>query len=342
MAKEPGTKPRDGGAPSPEDARAEFWEATFFSPDGKKVGGQEVERSKPSAPARQPAQAGTAPRSPASASAAEDPERAAYDRRVARESVSEVEKEVDDLGEALHAKFMNLLSAKIAEKGGQITADDVQEMGEEFRENLEDIKTAFLKAVESYTLARERRRVESARNDHFTRLLVRKFEHRFRDERKLQGDPSYLSRRMLPGFTTMLSMMFGKPQLASYEKRINAVIERLKHENKGEMDWEAFYRAPEIKKLMLRAEIEIAQNFRNIDKRLAWMVAMINSNLIPADEHMMGTEWVFNEDAASKLLAALFADLRAALRNDNARERFAESMDSETMATLEQVASRFH
>jgi hypothetical protein len=87
---------------------------------------------------------------------------------------------------------------------------------------------------------------------------VRKFEHHFRDERKLQADPSYLSRRMIPGFSNMLSLMFGKPQLASYEKRINAVIERLKHENRGELDWEMFYRSLEIKKLMLRAEIKIA------------------------------------------------------------------------------------
>ncbi len=328
MAKEPGSTSGGSGSPSDEDARAEFWEANFFSPDGKHVGSQGAD--KPAARTD-------------SADATDAGERAAaYERRDTREALADVEQQADDLGEALHAKFMNLLTSKIEEKGGQLTADDVEEMGAEFKENLADIKAAFLNAVESYTLARERRRVESARHDHFTRLLVRKFEHRFRDERKLQTDPTYLSRRMIPGFTSMLSLMFGKPQLASYEKRINAVIERLKHEGGGEMDWEQFYRSPEIKKLMLRAEIEIAQNFRNVDKRLTWMIAMINSNLIPADDHLMGTEWTFNEEAATRLLAALFSDLRAAMRNENARERFADSLGSELMGTLDKVAQRFH
>ncbi|MEK9752048.1 MAG: hypothetical protein VW338_02400 [Rhodospirillaceae bacterium] len=341
MAKEPGSRQGDGASPSPEDARADFWEATFFSPDGKQVGNQSAER-----PAREttaePSEQRAVPAQRPAGTPTDEAEADAYKRRISREAFSDVEQEADDLGEALHAKFMSLLTAKIEEKDGQITADDVQEMGDEFRENLEDIKTAFLKAVKTYTLARKRRRVESARSDHFTRLLVRKFEHRFRDERKLQADPSYLSRRMIPGFSNMLSLMFGNPQLASYEKRVNAVIERLKHENRGELDWEMFYRSPEIKKLMLRAEIEIAQNFRNVEKRLTWMVAMINSNLIPADEHLMGTEWTFNEEAATRLLAALFSDLRAALRNENARDRFAESLGNETITTLEKVAARFH
>jgi hypothetical protein len=79
-----------------------------------------------------------------------------------------------------------------------------------------------------------------------------------------------------------------------------------------------------------------------VEKRLTWMVAMINSNLTPADEHLMGTEWTFNEEAAMRLLAALFSDLRAALRNENARDRFAESLGNETITTLEKVAARFH
>lgn len=328
MAKEPGSPSGGDDSPSPEDARAEFWEATFFNADGKEIATQSVnETRKPSTPNR-----------PAAPDAA-DP---AFRQRISREAFADVEKEADDLGEALHAKFMRLLTAKVEETNGHLTADDVREMGEEFKANLKDIKTAFLKAVESYTLARERQHVESARHDHFTRLLVRKFEHRFRDEKKLQDDPVFLSRRMIPGFGTMLSLMFGKPQLASYEKRINAVIERLKHENGGQMDWEQFYRSPEIKKITLRAEIEIAQNFRDVDKRMAWMVAMINSNLIPADERWMGTEWTFNEDAAINLLAALFSDLRAALRNEHARERISGTLGGEVMATLDKVAARFH
>jgi hypothetical protein len=158
MAKEPGSRQGDGASPSPEDARADFWEATFFSPDGKQVGNQSAER-----PARkttaEPSEQRAVPAQRPAGTPTDEAEADAYKRRISREAFSDVEQEADDLGEALHAKFMSLLTAKIEEKDGQITADDVQEMGDEFKENLEDIKTAFLKAVETYTLARERRRV---------------------------------------------------------------------------------------------------------------------------------------------------------------------------------------
>ncbi len=329
--------PTDGNQPpDPEDARAEFWEATFFSPEGTEIATQETD-PKP-APSAEPPRTPVA-NIPAPCDSGEDK---VLRERIDREAMESAETHAEELGEALHAKFMHLLTERLEKTGGQLTHEDVEEMGEEFRENLKEIKTAFLNAVESYTLARERTRVEKARSHLFTRLIVRKFEHRLRDEKTLRDSPEFLSRRMLPGFSTMLSMMFGKPKLASYEKRIKAVAERLKNESGGHLDWDEFYRSPEIKKLTLRAEIEIAQNFRNVDKRFQWMVAMINSNLIPADDHWLGVEWSFNEDAARKMLASLFADLRAALKNPNARERFGQSLGDETLGVLDSVATHFH
>lgn len=140
----------------------------------------------------------------------------------------------------------------------------------------------------------------------------------------------------------MLSMMFGKPRLASYEKRAAAVAERLKNQNGGQIDWEQFYNAPEIKKLALSAEIEIARNFKQVDKRLDWMISMINSNLIPADDKWLGAEWTFNPEAATKMLSALFVDLRSALKNPNARRKFADSLGEETLTILDGVALRFN
>jgi hypothetical protein len=343
MAKEPG-KPSDGiSASEPEDARADMWEATFFSPDGEEVSSQRT--SNPEAPPNQDGpQDGptTIPKPPITTTTPvisdNDP---AFQQRLSNEAAASVEDHADELGEALHTKFMQLLNDKISETDGHLTPADVVEMGEEFKTQLEDIKTSFLAAVESYTLARERSRIDSVRTHLFTRLMVRKFEHRLRDERTLKEHPEFLSRRMLPGFGTMLSMMFGKPKLASYEKRIKAVAERLSHENGGQIDWEQFYREPEIKKLALRAEIEIAQNFQNINKRMDWMVAMINSNLIPADDQWIGSEWAFNDTAAAKLLTSLFVDLRAALKNPNARQRFSETLGADAVVTLDQVALRF-
>ena len=336
MANEPGNPTDDPNSPDQEDERADQWEASFFSPDGTQKGSKNKDVSAP-APAESPAEPALTAAEPLAMSDGDQ----ALQERLQREAAQSVEKHADDLGEALHEKFMHLLSAKVSETGGHLTAEDVKEMGAEFKSQLEDIKTAFLDAVESYTLARERSRIDSARTNLFTRLMIKKFEHRFRDEKTLQDNPDFLSRRIIPGFSSMLSMMFGKPRLASYEKRAQAVAERIRNEHGGQVDWDEYYNAPEIKKLALSAEIEIAKNFEQVDKRLQWMIAMLNSNLIPADDRWHGAEWTFNQGAASKLLSSLFADLRSALKNPNARNRFTESLGDETVTILDSVSMRF-
>lgn len=336
MANEPENPTDDPNNPDSEDSRADQWEAAFFSPDGEQIGRKSTATSAP-APHDNRSEVPTvnAPSLPL----ADGDE--ALRARLQQEAQQSVEKHADDLGEALHEKFMHLLTAKVSETGGHLTAQDVKEMGAEFKSQMEDIKTAFLDAVESYTQARERSRIESARTNLFTRLMVRKFEHRFRDEKTLHDNPDFLSRRMIPGFSNMLSMMFGKPRLASYEKRARAVAERIRNEHGGQIDWDEFYNAPEVKKLALSAEIEIAKNFQQVDKRLQWMIAMLNSNLIPADDRWHGAEWTFSREAATKLLTSLFADLRAALKNPNARRRFSDSLGEETLTILDGVSARF-
>ena len=69
---------------------------------------------------------------------------------------------------------------------------------------------------------------------------------------------------------------------------------------------------------------------------------MINSNLIPGDDIRTGAEWTFNDAAAAQLLTSLFVDVRAALKNPNARERFAATLGQEAVGSLDNVVQRFH
>lgn len=246
----------------------------------------------------------------------------------------------DKLGELLHAKFVQLLTEKVRDNKGQLTAADIVEMGDNFRTELTSIKASFLDAVEGYTMAREKKYLSQTRSDFFHRLLVRTFERQFTDEKTLQNQPEMLSRRMLPGFFNMILVMFGKPKLAEYEQRVTALIERLQHDHGGEIEWEDIYNAPEARKISLRAKVEIAQYFEDFDKRLAWMVAMVNSNLIPPSDNRTGTAWVFNESAAENLLMGLFSDLRLAMNDEKSRETFASQMGPNVVKNLDAVIRR--
>lgn len=263
------------------------------------------------------------------------------EKRKSNRASASVKKHADDLGEALYDKFMGILSKKVADNNGQLTPSDIAEMGQEFRKELKNIEAAFLQAVESFTQAREETRVEQSRGQLFERLMVNNFESQFTSEHKLREKPDSLSRRMLPGFSSVLLMMFGKENLAAYERRVSEVIDTLRKEKGGEIEWDDVYQSAEARKICLRAEVEMALHFKNIEKRLQWMVAVINSNLIPAVHGHAGEAWVFNEAAARKLLTLLFRDLRMALSKDHARKILAERLGADQIAVLENVIGRF-
>ncbi len=313
--------------PGQDDDRQDAWEASFFSPDGTETSRSDKGQTKAPPPPNAP------PPKAATKSAAAGPSRGP-----AAETVQE---HVDDLGDALQEKFVNLLADKVREKDGHLTAEDVAEMGQEFRSQLQDIETIFLDAVESYTLAREKTRVDQSRGNLFHRLMVKKFEHRFTDEQTLQQQPERLSRRMLPGYMNMILVMFGAPRLANYEERTRALIDKMRRDSGGRLDWGDVFKSPEAKKITLLAEVDIARRFDDIDKRLEWMIAVVNSNLIPADEDLAGTPWTFNKSAAEWLMTSLLVDLRPTLSNEKTRKKIAERMGGDGMDILDGAANRF-
>ncbi len=265
----------------------------------------------------------------------------AIENDIAQQGALAAQSCADELGELLHTKFIQLLAEKVRDNKGQLSASDIVDMGDEFRKEIVNIKDAFVKAVESYAMARQKKYTSQTRSNLFHRLLVRNFERQFTDEKTLEKRPDMLSRRMLPGFFNMMMLMFGKPKLAEYEKRMTKLIERLQRDREGEIEWEDIYNAPEARKISLRAEVEIAQYFRDVDKRLSWMVAMVNSNLIPPPDNRTGTAWVFNEEAAKNMLGGLFSDLRLAMNDQNSREAFAKQMGLDVVENLDTVVERF-
>lgn len=246
-----------------------------------------------------------------------------------------------ELGEALYAKFMHILTEKVEEKSGIIEPDDITSMGEEFRKELQSIEDAFLDAVETYAQAQLQPREAEKRTKPFHRLMVHNFSRRFADERTLRANPALLSRRMLPGFFNVLLLMLGPDRLADYEKRADKIVQDAGVDQDHPCDWEQVYAAPAAKRLCLKAEIEIAQFFVQTEKRLQWMIAVINSNLITLDNDASGDAWTLNTTAAENLLSSLFRDLRAALTRPQTRTKIEDRMGTPSLNLLDVIVQRF-
>ena len=332
--------PGDKGAGSSDSGRSGGLrkKATIFNPDGTVQHHQEAEEPQARAEAPPPPVVNAS----VNASAPPPPDmNPALLKRLAEEASRSAGEHADEFAEAIYEKFMRLLTDRITEKGGSLTMDDVSEMGEDFRAQIGDIKATFLKAVESYTEAREKNRVSSERGNVFQRIMAYQFETRFANDRTLKEHPDRLSRRMLPGFYSALSMMFGPPKLARYEQQAKKLVDRLRKETRGQLEWVDVYKSPEARRLALRAEIDIARHFKDVDKRLDWMIAMINSNMIPEDEGKIHSAWSFTPEAAEGMLANLFHSLRTALKNDTARRKFVDELGDDTVTVLDTVTRRF-
>jgi hypothetical protein len=250
-------------------------------------------------------------------------------------------KKADELAEAIHSKFMKLLSDKVTENEGQLSAKDLEDLSDEFRQNMGNIKTVFEQAVESFTRAQQKSREDSERGNMFTRMMVHKFEHRFIEDRNLRQNPDGLSRRILPGFMNALYTMVGTQKQQDFEQKAQAIIKQARIAGDGEVDWDDVHQTSGARIITLGAEIEMAQHFRESDKRIDWMVAMVNSNLIPLDEGMPGASWEFSREAAYKMLVDIFADLRIALRDNRTRTKIRDKLGHDMIVLLDDVATQF-
>jgi len=249
------------------------------------------------------------------------------------ESVS-AEDYAEDIADLIEQKFMGLLRQRLAQGDGRLDEEDLAEMSAEFREQIGEIRSIFLDAVESYANASQRSKNEEHRTNAFHRLMVHRFEDRLAPDSALDKTPDRLSRRMLPGFFSMLSLMVGQDNLAKFHRQADALVKRLRAEMGDKFTWSAVYASKEGRRIALRAEILIARNFRDVEKRIDWLVAFINGNLIAIGRALPGADWSFSEAAARDLLRDLFAGIRGTMINKARRDALAHSLDETTVNDL--------
>ncbi len=304
-------------------------DVVFYDKDGTVRGDSAVTDA---TTASAPAAAETPP--PASA------EQRAAAKRLAREAVASAQEHVEGLGNLIHQKFMDMLKRRVTAKGGHLDDDDIAEMDAEFRVGMKEIETVFLTAAESFAKARERNRAESERGNAFQRLMVHTFETRLAPDAVVAREPDRLSRRILPGFFNALSLMIGPDNLSRFQKSASELADRMHRKLGDNFTWNEVYKTRESHRITLRAEILIAQHFKDMDKRVDWLVAMINSNMIPADPERPGANWSLTEDAARALLHDLFADLRTTLTKSGTHDALAREIDAKTLQVLESVIGK--
>jgi len=248
---------------------------------------------------------------------------------------------IDQLSNTLQRKCHKLLADKVAENGGHLSEDDVNMLAKAFHHTVDAFKIQITEAVEAFAQERHCSKGYNQRTNSFIRLMVHNFEHQFANDHDLKAHSDCLSRRMLPGFINAVHAMVGTQNQIEYMEQSQAITAKVRTRGDGKVDWQDVYQTPGARMISLGAQIEIAQHFRQPDKRIDWLISMINSNMIPGDEAQGDVDWQFTRDAADRMLAAVFSDLRVALDNNATRQKIRATLGKDIVAVMDSVVGRF-
>lgn len=227
--------------------------------------------------------------------------------------------------------LVDQMRAKATAKGGVLTLDDIDGMQSEMAAKVSEIEAQMEKAFEAYADANERVKWGPERRDLFYRLLVKQFSHMFKEPVSRKS----VCRRMLPGFFMALTMLIGPDAVETYGARCRGIVARLKSEHgDNPFDWDLYYNEKDALSVAIDAQLMIAAGFAEYDRRTAWFMTLVNSNLAPVGDGDSEAvqRWELAEPGLRRMLDALLANLRKVLSSDKGRERLIKRHGSDTVA----------
>jgi hypothetical protein len=316
-----------GEKATPSQQRAEIIE---MGPDGKpmvKEGGfmdrpipekkqNPVPQSAP-APAAKPApQSAAKPKNPASAKA--------QSKAIATNAVGSM---VDEMKQAATAN------------GGMLSINDLDAMQASFDKKAQEMQAQIEATLDDYADARDKVKWDKERVDPFFRLIVKPFAHLFREKPSRKS----VTRRMLPGYFMAVGMLLGPDNVTAYDERCRSIVARLKSESGDEyFDWDTFYAERDALTVRLDAQVIIASQFADYDKRSDWFINLVNSHLAALPDSATEAEqrWSLDEPGFRRMLDAMLSDLRKVLSSDKGRERLVKRHGADVVGNANTALKR--
>ncbi|MEE8393908.1 MAG: hypothetical protein V3R66_06140 [Rhodospirillales bacterium] len=247
------------------------------------------------------------------------------------------------LAEAVTSSLLDRLREEAKRKGGTLTIKDLEGMNREFQEKAKALQVVFEKSFEEYVLARERSSFEHVRQYPFDRVIVKSFSHLFADDKGLLEADDTISRRILPGFFMAFTMMLGPDLIEVYQEQCRKIVDRIKKKNPGRFEWESVYDDGETEEMVLDAQVAIALNFKDMEKRGEWFIEIINNHLAPLGSERNPDEavWRFTPMAFKRFIGSLLSDLNGEISTEGGRMRISKRHGVEVCVELAEIIKQF-
>lgn len=232
------------------------------------------------------------------------------------------------LAETVMSSILDRLTAEAQRKGGMLSIDDLTALDQEFKKKTQALQQVFQASFDEYVKAREQTVRDNTRDFPFGRMLVEQFAASF-GPGSLGGETeSAVSRRILPGFFIASNMMLGPEFVEGAQQLCRGIVDRHKARKGEAFEWADFYSDPDARDILADALMAFAPYFEQADRRMNWMIDIINSHLEPANGgNKNGKDeghWVLDERGLRDVLGRLFQFLRDTIANPASRSALAQ------------------
>lgn len=236
---------------------------------------------------------------------------------------------------AVLEQFAQGLVELARKNGGSVSDEQILKAVDHLREkdDLFDLSWAVLKNDLEAIKAREKAAV---RHDPFGRLLVSRFAHLLEGRKAGDLEHGALSRKILQPLFKVIRMMVGLDTLQEIEREIQAIIDAHASEDDELRDpteyWENLAKEPVVAQRVNLVFARMALHFKDYNHRKQWLIRLVNDNL-PTGEPI----WTFTEAHCTRLLDALFNDVRATLAVPEQSAELVAKLGSEDVGILREV-----
>lgn len=291
-------------------------------------------------PAKPPAAATPAPKpaSPVAAPAAA-PAPAAKKPAPAVINPASAKEQSKALAQATVGSFVDQLKQAANAKGGMLSVQDLDAMQENFAQKALEMQAQIEATLDTYADAREQVKWNKERVDPFYRLMVKPYASMFAEKPSRKG----VTRRMLPGYFTAIGMLLGPDNVTTYHERCRGIVARIKSEvGEEQFNWNLFYAERDALTVRLDAQVIIAAQFSDYDKRSTWFINLVNSNLAGLGDSATDGErrWTLAEPGFRRMLDAMLSDLRKVLSSEKGRERLVKRHGADIVANANKALKR--
>ena len=221
-----------------------------------------------------------------------------------------------ELARAIVGSFANALKKQAAMHGGYLSKPDVDTLLAAYASQVPKVARKIAATVNTFAENSIRDMWDPSRTSAFERVLVKQFSHMLSDDATAAHDHSYIPRRTLSGIFMCIRMMAGPEQIETYEQDAFLVMQRVRDDAQEQFSWDAVYDDKRTVNMVRDLLMGIAPYFDNLDKRIEWMLSIINSHLSSVEESSPVHEWEMNEEILIPLINALYSGMWELLEND--------------------------